>query len=648
MMNKNRFFLAACLLLCLLAVCAHASAEAEPGHRVVVDGVTYRVGGPEFYDHVIVAFPQDAESITIHDTIEGFRIYSVYLDDYETPILAKQLVLGEGSTEFPSLYSGMFTQVERIVLPSTANSFRFDHLPLKEFVVHSDNPNFKTIDGVLFSRDGKSLLAFPEVGREHYQIPAGVTSIDYAAFYGNKTLKSVVLPEGFIFANSGFAYAEALESITLPSTVREIEFGFFPYDGQLKEIIISPDNPTLMSRDGVIYSKSGDTLVFCPNGRATLDIPPGTHALAEYALGGGLQSVTFPRGFEVIPKQAFGGHTSLEHVSFPIGLARIEKHAFAECIALSRVVLPPGLTAIEMFAFSGCEALREAHIPDSVTHIDPTAFDYTHPDFTIYANEGTEGHRYALSHGTMWAKPGGEPVRLARTRGEAAIVSLSHAEDMLPLLDAGKEGAKPLSEHQNGTAVEVLREEGDYAYVRVGLAEGYMHAGSLMRTDALTSLVKLVTLMPTVQNQDGWYELYTYPSLDAPVAAPYDIYDAKIIDQFGNWYYVDAREMKGYLPAGHAKVSREKDGDTRRLGVVVNPGLNDRLHLRASASKDAQSLGRYFSGTHVEILSEQGDWFEVRLGDGKQGFMMKAYVQEPEPYVPWWEQYEDSDGSPNG
>ncbi|MDD3337142.1 MAG: SH3 domain-containing protein [Eubacteriales bacterium] len=59
--------------------------------------------------------------------------------------------------------------------------------------------------------------------------------------------------------------------------------------------------------------------------------------------------------------------------------------------------------------------------------------------------------------------------------------------------------------------------------------------------------------------------------------------------------------------------------------VVSNPKATDRLHLRTEPSRDARSLGKYYSGTPVRILAEQGDWVQVDIL-GVQGWMMRQYL----------------------
>lgn len=58
------------------------------------------------------------------------------------------------------------------------------------------------------------------------------------------------------------------------------------------------------------------------------------------------------------------------------------------------------------------------------------------------------------------------------------------------------------------------------------------------------------------------------------------------------------------------------------LGVVTGGNL----HLRETPHHDAHILATYKSGTHVTVLDESDIWYQVRMSDGKQGYMEKEYI----------------------
>lgn len=68
-------------------------------------------------------------------------------------------------------------------------------------------------------------------------------------------------------------------------------------------------------------------------------------------------------------------------------------------------------------------------------------------------------------------------------------------------------------------------------------------------------------------------------------------------------------------------------GEGETEAVVANPQVADRLNLRAQADSDSETLGRFYSGTPVTLLSETGEWAKVRIGD-LEGYMLREYLME--------------------
>ena len=107
------------------------------------------------------------------------------------------------------------------------------------YEVPEDHPLYKAVNGVLFSKDGKTLLSYPNDRKaEHYDVPAGVERIEDMH---NEYLKTISLPIGLkSVADYGFGGCTRLQSIALPLTVTEI--GEEIFSGCLSlELVSLPD-----------------------------------------------------------------------------------------------------------------------------------------------------------------------------------------------------------------------------------------------------------------------------------------------------------------------------------------------------------------------------------------------------------------------
>lgn len=145
----------------------------------------------------------------------------------------------------------------------------------KAIPVPENDPYFKSVDGILFSRDGQILYRYPEEKEDlQYTIPDTVTHISEFAFFRCQHLRSVTIPSRTVF-------------------IGRYAFGGCP---ELKEIVVSPENIHFKSIDGVLFSHDVRSLIQCPGGKeGNYIMPIGVECVYSLAFGEcrKLTSVTF-------------------------------------------------------------------------------------------------------------------------------------------------------------------------------------------------------------------------------------------------------------------------------------------------------------------------------------------------------------------
>ena len=196
---------------------------------------------------------------------------------------------------------------------------------LEEIQISSKNAMYQTIDGVLFTKDGKELIQYPAARGETYTVPDGTEVIAYGAFAMNRidnnmvediqTLKDIRFPESlkeignmafydcikirslqlpeslkkigdFAFGceNAGTAriYFDSFPSIRIPAGVESI--GRFAFSGLLNASFeVDEKNPYYASSGGFITNKHKDTLLYTPSGiGSVIRIPEGITTLTDY------------------------------------------------------------------------------------------------------------------------------------------------------------------------------------------------------------------------------------------------------------------------------------------------------------------------------------------------------------------------------
>ena len=117
----------------------------------------------------------------------------------------------------------------------------FKSSKLINYYVDSANENYKAIDGIVYSKDGSNLVAYPSGRMGDVTVSENVKKIENGAFSGCK-LNKVNLSDNIKDIKEGaFSYAEILE-IKWPQTVSQIKHMTF-YESKLYEISI-PDGVT--------------------------------------------------------------------------------------------------------------------------------------------------------------------------------------------------------------------------------------------------------------------------------------------------------------------------------------------------------------------------------------------------------------------
>ena len=206
--------------------------------------------------------------------------------------------------------------------------------------VAENNPEYCTVDGVLFHRKQKKLIAYPAGRKEkEYVIFSGVTNIE----------------------DNAFSYCSSLESLVIPTSVTNIGETAFTDCPSLTEIKVAKNNSEYCTVDGVLFHKKQRGLITYPAGRNEEEyiIPSGVISIGGYAFWkcSFLKSVVIPSGITSIGCSAFRGCSSLKSVVIPSGVTNIGDTAFSCCFSLESIFIPASVTNIGVFAFIGCSSL---------------------------------------------------------------------------------------------------------------------------------------------------------------------------------------------------------------------------------------------------------------------------------------------------
>lgn len=241
---------------------------------------------------------------------------------------------------------------------------------LQEYCLKNGDDRYSTENGVLYSKDGKELIAYPQGKYDtSFVIPASVEQIGAAAF-SECGLRGVVLPEGLTSIGEGaFTACHDLKTIRIPGGVKEIPESCFEQCHKLE----------------------------------TVELTEGLQGIGDYAFEGcvALNSVELPQSVNEIGNLVFNNTSSLTHITIPEGVTELKLSLFANCMALEYVSLPDSLISISDRAFAGYFseyfALQHLYIPENIQTISDSAFDDHNPYLTFYSTSPVAA-RYAEAH----------------------------------------------------------------------------------------------------------------------------------------------------------------------------------------------------------------------------------------------------------
>ncbi len=159
----------------------------------------------------------------------------------------EELKIPDGVCEIDVCAFGSCRSVKSFYVPSKVNHLSpslFNSMDmLEEIIVDKENQHYKSVDGVLFTKNGKRLVRYPTSKKgKKYIIPEGTKYISEYAFLDAKELEEVIIPETVErIGISSLSCCKALKKIELPNSIKSVSNSAFDANEKLKEIVVPKD-----------------------------------------------------------------------------------------------------------------------------------------------------------------------------------------------------------------------------------------------------------------------------------------------------------------------------------------------------------------------------------------------------------------------
>ena len=336
------------------------------------DSIT-SIGDEAFYDC------ESLTSIIIPDGVVCIDSKAFWYCDSLKSIIIPKSVESINDDAFGSSFESITVMSNKVSL----NYYTFHGFNLKEIVINEDNPNYCSVDGVLYNKEKTKLIKCPRK-KKSINILNTTQVIGKYAFSGCSELSNIIIPNNVTnIEEAAFSNCEGLTAINIPNGVKTI---------------------------GNVAFESCDKL-------QAINIPSSVESISEYIFRGckSLNKITIPNSIKTIGFGAFDGCNKLLTIDIPNSVESIGGRAFRNCESLNKITIPNSVKTIGNNAFENCSGLLAINIPNSVDSIGEYAFrnceslinitvssnnkKYLSKDGVLFNYNGTELIQYPLGDG---------------------------------------------------------------------------------------------------------------------------------------------------------------------------------------------------------------------------------------------------------
>ncbi len=333
------------------------------------------------------------------------------------------ILLGEGLERIGDHCFAYCTSLTRLGIPASVKeigwgAFRYCDA-LMYISVDTDNPCFKSVDGVLFNKSITELIQYPIASdSDQYTIPEPVENIREYAFTQCTILQKIIVPDSVLaISESAFEHCSALKELHLGKNIEYIGEDAFYYCDALTDVYIKDLVAWFeidFNQDMFLYDRN-----LYLNGELVIElvVPEGIKVIPDNMFYSclSIESVVLSDSVEEIGKNAFA-LSSVRTVKFGNNIKKIGANAFSinyigeyllnniDLFGGQEYTVKEGTRFIADGVFDICSCINQwgwcpytphsVVIPKSVEYIGENTFDNT----VIKCYSGSYAHEYAVEN----------------------------------------------------------------------------------------------------------------------------------------------------------------------------------------------------------------------------------------------------------
>ena len=320
----------------------------------------YGTGNMKDFSYNTFPWKDKYERITTINISEGITNIGNYA--FYGCINTKEIKIPDSVTQIGSWSCNRCNAVKNINISKNVLEIKLhafdDCRDLVSILADEENPNYTSVDGVLFNKNQSKLIQYPtgKTNQEYY-IPNGV----------------------LIIGESAFARSRKLVNVYIPYSVQTVEYDCFYNCDKLENIIADQNNHIFTSENGILFSKNKDTLIQYPTAKSN-------------------EKYIIPEGVITISEDAFA-KCCLKEIVFPKTVDEIKRGVFYKCDNLSVMYAYCGTYAEKYIKEYSILLLETIHDNEEII-IEPTCTEqgYTEHRCTRCDDNYKDNYQEALGH----------------------------------------------------------------------------------------------------------------------------------------------------------------------------------------------------------------------------------------------------------